>query len=108
MFRQMASNDRHFSLGGGPSSLLIGVTLQTLRAHGLTNEIINSVTLYKRASFNMSNTQRNKMMRSFSFSRSFNGSHRGAKSLWRPEGAELRQWFALGTDVYTNLWWLGK
>jgi len=56
----------------------------------------------------MSNTQRNKMMKSFSFHRYFNGGQSGASSLWRIEGSELRKWFALGTDIYTNLWWLGQ
>jgi len=106
MFRQMASNGRYFSLGGDP--LLTGVTLNTLRAHGLTNKIINSIKRYKRASINMSNEQRNKMMKSFKFQRIFNGGHKGADSIWRPEGSKLRKWFALGTDIYTNLWWLGQ
>jgi len=110
MFRQMAGNGRHYSLGGGPTSLLKGVDMSTIRKHGLTYNIVNSIKCYKKASFNMDNTQRNIMASSFIGARNhgFNGNHHVAVSLWRPEGSVIRKWFNLGTDIYTDVWTLGQ
>ena len=106
--RQASKNTRGFSLG---SYDVIGVSLETLEGHGLTDDFLTKIKNWKQASHAMDSAQRTAMEEWVTTPlarRALNGNYSYGEALWRLKGSVFERWFALGTDIYTGYWHLGQ
>ena len=106
--RFVLKNNRGFSLG---SFDVKGVSVDTLKAHGLADELLPKIARVKQASFALRADDRAAMNTSSHrkhFPAALFGNHPWSDTLWRLEKGSFRPWRAITTEHFTDQWHFGQ